>query len=94
MFERKLSYHRCVLKRLRQKRDLPVVKAIGSHLECVVCFTLPTTGHIYACAVCGNVMCADCAPKLKTCPMCRQNFKARPYARNKAVERIAHKLAV
>jgi hypothetical protein len=89
-----MSYQRNLLRRLYKKRDSLVVKALGSDLECVVCLDVPTTGNIYSCAECGNIMCFVCAPKMSTCPMCRQDFETKPYVRNMAMERIAHKLTI
>jgi hypothetical protein len=94
MSESQMSYQRNLLRRLHKKRDLPVVKALGSDLECVVCLSVPTAGHIYSCAECGNIMCAVCAPQIDRCPVCRQDFANKPYVRNMALERIAHRLTV
>ena len=54
--------------------------------ECPVCLQRPTSG-IYCCQECDNLVCGKCKDLVELCPLCRDDFRARPPARNKFAER-------
>ena len=45
------------------------VEDLNTNLECPVCLDLPQSGPIYQCRN-GHIMCKDCHPKMKRCPIC------------------------
>ena len=64
-----------------------VMKSIGvseeESLECSVCFTdlhdgKNAVGHGSSKFICGHVTCFDCASKLDSCPVCREDKLAAP----------------
>ena len=61
-------------------------------LECPVCFETIDSVPIYQCQN-GHVVCKNCQPKLKTCPICRVDVskKSKPI-RNLKLEKMVEKL--
>ena len=61
-------------------------------LECPVCFETIDSVPIYQCQN-GHVVCKNCQPKLKTCPICRVDVskKSKPI-RNLKLEEMVEKL--
>ena len=45
------------------------IEDLNTNLECPVCLDLPQSGPIYQCRN-GHLMCKDCHPKMKRCPIC------------------------
>ena len=53
-------------------------------LECPVCFETPNSIPIYKC-INGHLVCNDCIPKLKECPICRNSS---PPVRSRRLEKM------
>lgn len=53
---------------------------------CPICFERPL--QIFCCSKCDNMVCQDCVDKITFCPLCRNDFKEHPPARNRLAERI------
>ena len=53
-------------------------------LECPVCFETPNSIPVYKC-INGHLVCNDCIPKLKECPICRNNS---PPVRSRKLEKM------
>ena len=45
------------------------IEDLNTNLECPVCLDLPQSGPVYQCRN-GHLMCKDCHPKMKRCPIC------------------------
>ncbi len=58
-------------------------------LECVVCLEVPSKDiQVFSCLQ-HHLLCSDCAKQIHgTCPICRQNFKKVPLARNRLAEKM------
>ena len=57
-------------------------------LECPVCFETILSLPVYQCKN-GHVICKQCIPKLKNCPICRDDSKP---VRNLKIEEIVQKI--
>ena len=65
----------------------PLARRVASiSSKCPVCYDLPK--EIYCCQRCDNMVCGSCVPKVQICPMCRDDFNAKPPKRNRFAERI------
>ena len=62
------SYH-AMEKSVQHPSPCVSIEDLNANLECPVCLDLPQSGPIYQCRN-GHLMCKDCHPKMKRCPIC------------------------
>ena len=60
---------------------------IRKDLECPVCLEFPHSSPIFQCTK-GHIVCKNCAPKLKHCPICRSPERIRALAIEKILAKI------
>jgi hypothetical protein len=72
---------------------LKVQDEARGELECVVCLEVPSKGmQVFSCLE-HHLLCSDCAKQiLGACPICRQNFKKVPLARNRLAKKMIKRL--
>ena len=79
---------------MKENEDQTVIGLLGllRELECFECSSLPDSPPIFQCAN-GHLLCKDCHPKTKYCPLCPLKIKGKIRARlaEKILQRIVQK---
>ena len=69
---------------------LKVQENASRELECIICYEVPLApAQVFSCRE-HHLLCRECKSNINiwSCPVCRQNFKRNPPARNRLAEKM------
>ncbi|XP_023347929.1 E3 ubiquitin-protein ligase SIAH1B [Eurytemora carolleeae] len=64
-----------------------LVEDLKKSLECPVCFNIPRKPPIFQCEN-GHLICAECKPRILSCPQCRKPFRGRLLFAESLLDRV------